>query len=59
MTNDEIINLIKIKKEQVNQLLAEISALQVKYNSNNLKQFTTEEKINIFMNYFKGRDDVY
>ncbi len=59
MTNEEVINLIKQKKEQVENLLKEISVLENKCNYNNLKQFTTLEKVNIFMNYFKGRDDVY
>lgn len=52
MTNDEIINLIKLKEK-------EILELKNKLNNNETKVYTIEEKLNIYTNYFKGRKDVY
>ena len=63
MNKEEIINLISNKKEQVNKLLQEIVELEKKLNNidNNelTKVLSIEEKVTIFSEYFKGRDDVY
>ena len=63
MNKEEIINLISSKKEQVNKLLQEIVELEKKLNNidNNelTKVLSIEEKVTIFSEYFKGRDDVY
>ena len=63
MNKEKIINLISSKKEQVNKLLQEIVELEKKLNNidNNelTKVLSIEEKVTIFSEYFKGRDDVY
>lgn len=62
MTNETISNLIKEKEEQIKKLQCEINELKQKLikNSNEEKSiFTLEQKLEIFMDYFKGRDDIY
>lgn len=61
MTVEQIIALIRKKELEISKLHEEINILKNKYNElNSVKQnYTKEEKIEIFMNYFRGRDDVY
>ncbi len=63
MNDNEIINLIHEKELEIKKLQIEIEELKNKLNkpiiNDNELTLTREEKIKIFMNYFKGRDDVY
>ena len=64
--NKEEINKLIIKKEnelkEINiRYRKEIDELksQLLKTNNNLTTLSLDEKIDIFMDYFKGRDDVY
>ena len=62
MTSEDISNLIKEKEEQIKKLQCEINVLKQKLINDSNKEkstFTLEQKLEIFMDYFKGRDDVY
>lgn len=60
MEKKEIINLIKQKELQVQRLNKEIIELNNELKKvNNTQTISIEEKVKIFANYFKGRDDVY
>ena len=61
MTSDEILVLIRKKEQEINSLVKEVNDLKNKYvELNNTKHnYTKEEKIKIFMDYFRGRDDIY
>ena len=63
MDNKEILKLINIKELEIIRLQNEIDLLRKQLNAskeNDIQQvLTREEKVKIFMNYFKGRNDVY
>ena len=62
MNIQEIQNQINKKKIQIKQLLNEVSELEKilkKEKDDKSKQLSINDKIDIFMDYFKGRDDVY
>lgn len=63
MEDKEILNLINIKELEIKRLQNELDSLKKQLNilkENDVQQILTrEEKVKIFMNYFKGRDDVY
>lgn len=65
MTEESIINLINEKENERIRLQEEIDSLKKQleiYDNNQSKTvniLSKEEKIKIFMNYFKGRDDTY
>ena len=61
MFSEEILILIRKKELEITKLQGEVNSLKVKYNDLNSTKghYTKEEKIKIFMDYFKGRDDVY
>lgn len=62
MASEDISNLIKEKEEQIKKLQYEINVLKQKLINDSNKEkstFTLEQKLEIFMDYFKGRDDVY
>lgn len=64
MNNKIIINLINEKENEIKKLQEEIEILKKKLEvSEQLKEpivkFSKEEKVKLFMNYFKGRDDTY
>lgn len=63
MDDKEILNLINIKESEIKKLQNEVDLLRKQLNAtkeNDIQQaLTREEKVKIFMNYFKGRDDVY
>lgn len=63
MNDKEILNLINIKESEIKRLQNEVDSLRKQLNllkENDIQQILTrEEKVKIFMNYFKGRDDVY
>ena len=63
MDDKDILNLINIKELEIKRLQNEIESLRKQLNvskEDDIQQFLTrEEKVKIFMNYFKGRDDVY
>ena len=62
MNKNEIINLIHKKELEIKKLQIEIEELQQELNKSLNKSklsLTREEKVKIFMNYFRGRDDVY
>lgn len=67
MRNEDIIKLVQEKKMQINKINEEINELKKQYINNQKKQSNTtgdnslsvDEKVSIFMSYFRGRDDVY
>lgn len=62
MQKNEIIEIINKKTIEAKKLIAEINELKQLLNTCNTQpttNFTNEEKVNIFMNYFKGRDSIY
>ena len=62
MQRNEIIEAINQKTIEVKKLISEIDELKKMLsacNSQPKENFTDDEKINIFMDYFKGRDNVY
>ena len=62
MNNNEIELLIKEKELQVSKLYEQIAELkqQLKKEEQNIKsQLSLEQRIEIYMSYFRGRDDVY
>ncbi len=64
MDNKAIINLINSKENEIKKLQEEIESLKKKLEvSDETKELTfklsKEEKVKLFMNYFKGRDDTY
>lgn len=56
---EEIEMLIKTKKMQVSNLLNEISKLELEISKNKKLNVSIEEKIKVYAEYFRGRDDVY
>ena len=62
MQKNEIIEAINRKTIEAKKLFNEINELKNILNSldNQIKNnFTNEDKVNLFMDYFKGRDNVY
>lgn len=63
MNNSEILNLIKAKELEIKKLQLEVEELKKKLNeiTPNSSEDTSnrEDSVKIFMNYFKGRNDVY
>ena len=65
MTKELVINLINENKNEIRRLQEEIDGLkrELEIYDNNLGKITNilskDEKIEIFMDYFKGRDDTY
>ena len=63
MNRDEIINKIKEKEIAINNIKNELNELKAMLNALDSKEeissLSREEKVKIFMSYFKGRDDVY
>ncbi len=62
MQINDIIETINKKTLEAKKLINEINDLKKllsSYDNQSKANFTDEEKINIFMNYFKGRDSVY
>ena len=63
MDEKQIKKLIETKEQEIKKLQEEIkmlkSNLTISNKDDNKQELTREEKVEIFMNYFKGRDDVY
>lgn len=61
MISDDLLALISKKELEISKLEKEIRDLKSKYNELNIikHHYTKDEKIKIFMEYFRGRDDVY
>lgn len=63
MNRDEIINKIKEKEIAISSIRNELNELKAMLNGLDSKEeissLSREEKVKIFMSYFKGRDDVY
>ena len=62
MQKNEIIELINKKTIEAKKLINEINELKLmlkNYDNKIVTKYTNEEKVNIFMDYFKGRDNVY
>ena len=63
MNREEIINKIKEKEIAINNIKNELNKLKAMLNVLDSKEevssLSREEKVKIFMSYFKGRDDVY
>ena len=63
MNNIEILKLIKVKELEIKKLQLEIDELKKQFNeitTNTSEDISSrEDSVKIFMNYFKGRNDVY
>ena len=63
MNNSEILKLIKVKELEIKKLQLEIDELKKQFNeitTNTSEDISSrEDSVKIFMNYFKGRNDVY
>lgn len=62
MQRNEIIEIINKKTLEAKKLINEINDLKRmlnNYDNQSTANFTNEEKVNIFMDYFKGRDSIY
>ena len=63
MNNSEILKLIKVKELEIKKLQLEIDKLTKQFNeitTNSSEDISSREySVKIFMNYFKGRNDVY
>lgn len=62
MQRNEIIEAINQKTLEAKKLINEINDLKKllsNYDNQPKINFTNEEKVNLFMNYFKGRDSIY
>lgn len=59
INKEEIETLIRTKKSQISSLLDEISKLEYEMNQNKKTNISIEEKIKVYSDYFRGRDDVY
>ena len=63
MNNSEILKLIKVKELEIKKLQLEIDELKKQFNkitTNSSEDISSrEDSVKIFMNYFKGRTDVY
>lgn len=62
MTKEEIIQLIELKNEELNKISNEIDRLKEelkKLENTGINRLSTEEKLDIYMSYFRGRDDVF
>lgn len=63
MNVEEIKRQIDSKKTLIKKLEKEIQELEKNLygekDNENLKNLSLDEKVSIFMDYFKGRDDVY
>ncbi len=63
MNEDKITELINAKRAEISKLEEDIGLLEERLNQENNNflgiSMTKEEKIKIFMDYFKGRDDTY
>ena len=63
MNVEEIKRQIDSKKALIKKLEKEIQELEKNLygekDNENLKNLSLDEKVSIFMDYFKGRDDVY
>lgn len=63
MNNSEILKLIKVKELEIKKLQLEIDELKNQFNEitiNSSEDISSrEDSVKIFMNYFKGRNDVY
>lgn len=63
MSNSEILNLIKVKELEIKKLQLEVDKLKKHFNeitTNSSEDISSrEDSVKIFMDYFKGRNDVY
>ena len=62
MQRKEIIENINKKTLEAKRLINEINELKkllISYDNQFKKNITNDEKVNIFMNYFRGRDNIY
>lgn len=63
MNNSEILKLIKVKELEIKKIQLEIDKLKKQFNeitTNSSEDISSrEDSVKIFMNYFKGRSDVY
>lgn len=63
MNNSEILNLIKAKELEIRKLQLEVEKLKKQLNeittNSAMDTSNREDSVKIFMNYFKGRNDVY
>lgn len=63
MNNSEILKLIKVKELEIKKLQLEVDKLKKQFNeitTNSSEDILgREDSVKIFMDYFKGRNDVY
>ena len=62
MYTEELIKLIEQKELELKKLSNEIYLLKAelkKKNNNQTVEMSIDEKINLYADYFKGRDDTY
>lgn len=63
MSDNEIIRLINKKELEIRKLQCEVESLKKQLNKPSINKnelsLSWEEKVQIFLGYFKGRDDVY
>lgn len=63
MNNSEILNLIKVKESEIKKLQLEVDKLKKQFNeitTNSSEDISSrEDSVKIFMDYFKGRNDIY
>ena len=62
MNNEELIELIRQKESEIKKLSNEVQLLKTKLKNeenNSIVEMTIEEKVKLYGDYFKGRDDVY
>ena len=57
MNSQDIIKQIYLKNNEINKLQNEVNSLKSQINYTN--DLSNDEKAKIFMNYFKGRTDIY
>lgn len=59
MTIEELLAENKKLKEENNRLKELLRKNNIDYTNENEKKLTTDDKIKIYLSYFKGRNDVY
>ena len=63
MNSSEILNIIKFKEQEIKKLQLEVDNLKKQYNqiitNSSEEKSSREDSVKVFMNYFKGRNDVY
>ena len=60
MEREKLIKLIEQKELELKKLSNEISVLKMELQNNSqIVEMTIDDKLKIYADYFKGRDDIY